>query len=62
MKITEIKKIRQTMGFSQEEFSKELGISRIAISNLETGLYEPSPATIKKLIAFCQKNKIRITR
>lgn len=62
MRITEVKKIRQTMGFSQEEFSKELGISRIAISNLETGLYKPSPATIKKLIAFCQKNKIRITR
>lgn len=62
MRILETKKIRQTMGLTQKEFADELGLSRMAVAKWETNISEPSPATIKKLIAFCQKNKIRITR
>lgn len=62
MRILETKKIRQTMGLNQKEFAEALGLSRMSITNWETGRSEPSPDTIKKLIAFCKENKIRITR
>lgn len=62
MEIFETKKIRLTMGLSQEEFASALGISRMAITKWERGKSIPSPDNIKKLIAFCKENGITITR
>ena len=54
--------ICENTNLTQKEFADELGLSRMAVAKWETNISEPSPATIKKLIEFCQKNKIRITR
>ena len=37
-----IEEIRKGRGIRQEEFAKELGVSRQTISSLETGRYNPS--------------------
>ena len=37
-----IEEIRKDRGIRQEEFAKELGVSRQTISSLETGRYNPS--------------------
>lgn len=62
MRIEETKKIRKTMGLTQTEFAKILDVTKTTVCNWETGVYEPSPEAIKKLITFCKENKIRITR
>lgn len=62
MRIEETKKIRKTMGLSQTEFAKVLGVTKTTVSNWETGVFEPSTNTIKKLIEFCKQHDITITR
>lgn len=62
MRIEETKKIRRTVGMNQIEFAKAIGVCKTTISNWETGLYEPTPDHIKRLIEFCKEHKIRITR
>jgi putative transcriptional regulator len=37
-----IEEIRKDRGIRQEEFARELGVSRQTISSLETGRYNPS--------------------
>ena len=37
-----IEEIRKARGIRQEEFAKQLGVSRQTISSLETGRYNPS--------------------
>lgn len=37
-----IEKIRKEKGIRQEDFARELGVSRQTISSLETGRYNPS--------------------
>lgn len=43
------KQIRKRYGFSQEQFAKELGISRTHISNIENGNDNPSSSLLKLL-------------
>ena len=62
MRIEEVKKIRLTMGLKQMEFAEALGVTKTTIVNWERGYVIPDPDNIKKLIAFCKENKIRITR
>lgn len=47
---TKIKKIRETFGYTQEEFSKKLHLSRNFISQLESGTRKPSQRTISDII------------
>ena len=56
----QVKKIRLAKGLQQDEFAEKLGVSRTTISNWETGLIEPSAKGIKKLLAYCKENKIKI--
>lgn len=37
-----VEQLRKERGFSQEEFSKALRVSRQTISSIETGKYNPS--------------------
>lgn len=48
MNLTELRKKKS---ISQEELAKALGITQGAISAYETGRWEPSIATIKKMSA-----------
>lgn len=45
-----LKELREKMGFSQEELAEKSGISRVSISNLETGtVSEAKISTLRKL-------------
>lgn len=44
-----IKKYRKIQGITQEEMAKEIGISRSALSRIETGSYFPSANTMRKI-------------
>ena len=46
---TKIRKIRESLGLSQEDLSKSLGISRVAVSQIENGSRKVSAEEIAKL-------------
>ena len=47
-----IEEIRKEKGIRQEDFAKELGVSRQTISSLETGRYNPSIFLAYKIASF----------
>ena len=47
-----IEEIRKEKGIRQEDFAKELGVSRQTISSLETGRYNPSIALAYKIARY----------
>lgn len=44
-----IKKLRETLGLSQDAFGEKIGITRAAISNIEKGSRNASEQTIKSI-------------
>lgn len=56
----QVKKIRLARGLEQQEFAEILGVSRHTISFWETGTRNVSPKSIKKILQYCEKNKIDI--
>lgn len=56
----QVRKIRLARGLDQTEFANILGVSKTTICNWETGLKEPSARSIKKLLAYCEENKIKV--
>lgn len=48
-----LKMLRLEMGKSQEEFSRELGISRSCLANYETGKRQPSREMLSKIANLC---------
>lgn len=55
-----IKKIRLSKGLNQKEFAEVLGVSIVAVSQWETGTREPRPNNIKKILAYCKENGIKV--
>ena len=47
-----IEEIRKARGIRQEEFAKQMGVSRQTISSLETGRYNPSIFLAHKIAQF----------
>jgi len=47
-----IEEIRKAKGIRQEDFAKQLGVSRQTISSLETGRYNPSIFLAHKIAAY----------
>lgn len=47
-----IEQIRKLKGIRQEDFAKQLGVSRQTISSLETGRYNPSIFLAHKIASF----------
>ena len=47
-----IEEIRKERGIRQEEFAKELGVSRQTISSLENGRYNPSILLAYKIARY----------
>lgn len=47
-----IEEIRKERGIRQEEFAKQMGVSRQTISSLETGRYNPSIFLAYKIARF----------
>lgn len=58
MKINEIKRIRKSVGMSQSEFAKEIGVVIACVVRWEKGKTEPSPSSTKQIIEFCKKRNI----
>lgn len=44
-----VKVLRKQLGMSQEEFAAKLGVTKQAVSNMETGKSAPSPAVLNKM-------------
>lgn len=47
-----IEEIRKARGIRQEDFAKEMGVSRQTISSLENGRYNPSIILAYKIARF----------
>ena len=47
-----IEEIRKERGIRQEDFAKEMGVSRQTISSLETGKYNPSIFLAHKIAVY----------
>ena len=47
-----IEEIRKERGIRQEDFAKEMGVSRQTISSLENGRYNPSIMLAHKIARF----------
>ena len=47
-----IEEIRKDRGVRQEEFAKAMGVSRLTISSLENGRYNPSIMLAYKIAKF----------
>lgn len=47
-----IEEIRKTKGLRQEDFARQLGVSRQTISALETGRYNPSIFLAHKIAVY----------
>ncbi len=47
-----IEEIRKDRGIRQEDFAKQMGVSRQTISSLETGRYNPSIFLAYKIARF----------
>jgi DNA-binding transcriptional regulator YiaG len=45
----EIKKLRQSLGLSQQTFATQLGIGIATVSRWELGLFKPSKLALEKL-------------
>lgn len=60
MKGKQIKEIRLSKGLSQTEFAGILNVSKTTVCLWENDFKSPSPSSIKKLLAYCKENKIKI--
>lgn len=60
MKINEIKRIRKSVGMSQAEFAKEIGVVIACVTRWEKGKTEPSPSSVKQIIRFCKEHDINL--
>lgn len=47
-----IEEIRKSKGIRQDDFAKQMGVSRQTISSLETGRYNPSILLAHKIAHF----------
>ena len=55
-----VKKVREIMGYSQEQLARELNVSFATINRWENGKTEPSRLALKNFMGFCKQNGINI--
>ena len=53
----EIKKIRQNLMMTQEQFAKAIGVTRCMVAFWEKGKYKPSLKNMKKILELKGDNK-----
>lgn len=58
---TLIKKMRELVGMSQEQFAKELATTPVSINRWENGKSLPNPMAQSQLLEFCKKHEIDLT-
>jgi len=57
-----LKITRQKAFMSQEEFSREMGVSVITINRWENGKCKPNLSALKKLKSFCETHELSYER
>ena len=60
-KINKLKKIRDTLGETQEQFAHLLGCTFVTVSNWERSKHFPSKKYVDKIIAVARKRGIKLT-
>ena len=55
-----IKELRGKLILSQTELAELLGVSFASVNRWEQGHHEPTIKSKRKLVALCQKHKIKI--
>ncbi len=55
-----LKIIREKLIISQSELAKMLNVSISTVARWETGQYEPTIKTKRKIVELCKENKIEI--
>lgn len=55
-----IKELREKMILSQAELAELLGVSFASVNRWEQGHHEPTIKSKRKIVALCQKHKIKI--
>lgn len=55
-----IKMIRQALCLEQQEFAKQIGVTKSSVCNYEKGIRMPRLPTIRKILDLAKKNKIKI--
>ena len=50
MKSDEVKTVRESLLFTQEEFAQKLGVTKLSISYWEKGLRHPSSLAVKAIL------------
>lgn len=55
-----IKRIRETLMLTQQEFAKLVGVSRQTVAFWETGVRGISLKNSRKIVEICHKNNIEI--
>ena len=56
-----IRRIRINMGLNQDEFARELGITKSAVCKYETKQRSPATNIIRKLKELADKHNIEVT-
>lgn len=54
----EIKKIRQQLLMTQEDFAKEIGVSFSTVNRWEGGKVKPNMSAMKRLKEFCETHEV----
>jgi transcriptional regulator with XRE-family HTH domain len=49
VKLRRLRHVRERKALTQEELAAQAGISRTALSRIESGVTEPRPSTLRKL-------------
>lgn len=57
-----VKELREKLILSQQEFADLLGVSFASINRWETGRYEPTIKTKRKIVELCKENNIDLER
>jgi putative transcriptional regulator len=53
-----LRKLRTSMGITQSQFAKNLGVSQSAITHIETGKRGPSPALARRIVRLAKTYQI----
>lgn len=62
MKAAEIKSMRATLGISQEQLAREVGVQRNAVINWEAGRHAPKGASAKALHRLRARVKLVVAK
>jgi len=61
MKKSNIKRLREEIKLTQEQFAKEIGVCKISVSYYESGKVTPSAPVMSRIIKVAKRYRVTIT-